>query len=388
MTTAYTSVLKLALPITGELSGTWGDVVNNNITSMIEEAITGLATISTWTLASHTLTTADGTTSESRCAILQCSGSPGAAAEVICPTATKIYIVKNSVSGGYAVTLKTSAGTGIAVPNGKVMWLYCDGTNVVDATTHLSSLTLASALPVASGGTGTTTSTGTGSVVLATSPTISSLTLGSPLTVPNGGTGVATITGLVKGNGTSAFTAAVAGTDYVSASSTDTLTNKTISVDSNTVSGVAASSFVLSNASGYIDGAASQKAIPTGDVVGTSDSQTLTSKTVSGVVINDGYTEEVFAITGNTPAISPTNGSIQTWSITANATPTAGTWAAGQSITLMVVASGGSYNVTWTSMPVTWVRAITPTIPTSGYAVATLWKVGTTIYGSYTGQVA
>jgi hypothetical protein len=388
MTTAYTSVLKLALPITGELSGTWGDVVNNNITSMVEEAITGLATISTWTGASHTLTTADGTTSESRCAILQCSGSPGAAAEVICPTATKIYIVKNSVSGGYAVTLKTSAGTGIAVPNGKVMWLYCDGTNVVDATTHLSSLTLASALPVASGGTGTTTSTGTGSVVLATSPTISSLTLGSPLTVPNGGTGVATITGLVKGNGTSAFTAAVAGTDYVSASSTDTLTNKTISVDSNTVSGIAASSFVLSNASGYIDGAASQKAIPTGDVVGTSDSQTLTSKTVSGVVINDGYTEEVFAITGNTPAISPTNGSIQTWSITANATPTAGTWAAGQSITLMVVASGGSYNVTWTSMPVTWVRAITPTIPTSGYAVATLWKVGTTIYGSYTGQVA
>lgn len=131
MTTAYTPILQLALPVTGELNGTWGDVVNNNITSMIEQAIAGLATISTWTAASHTLTTANGTTDEARCAILQCSGAPGAAATVICPALSKIYIIKNSVTGGYAVTLKTSAGTGVSVPNGGTMLLYCDGTNVV-----------------------------------------------------------------------------------------------------------------------------------------------------------------------------------------------------------------------------------------------------------------
>jgi hypothetical protein len=62
---------------------------------------------------------------------------------------------------------------------------------------------------------------------------------------------------------------------------TTTFTNKTISVDDNTISGVAASSFVLSNASGNIDGSASQKAIPSGAVVGTTDSQTLTNKTVA-----------------------------------------------------------------------------------------------------------
>jgi hypothetical protein len=131
MTTAYTPILQLALPVTGELNGTWGDVVNNNITSMVEQAIAGLATINTWTTASHTLTTADGTTDEARCAILQCSGTPGAAATVICPALSKIYIIKNSVTGGYAVTLKTSAGTGISVPNGGTALLYCDGTNVV-----------------------------------------------------------------------------------------------------------------------------------------------------------------------------------------------------------------------------------------------------------------
>ena len=131
MTTAYTPILQLALPVTGELNGTWGDTVNQSITSMIEQAIAGLATINTWVGASHTLTTADGASDEARCAILQCSGAPGAAATVICPAFSKVYIIKNSVTGGYAVTLKTSAGTGISVPNGGTMLLYCDGTNVV-----------------------------------------------------------------------------------------------------------------------------------------------------------------------------------------------------------------------------------------------------------------
>jgi len=131
MTTAYTPILQLALPVTGELNGNWGTVVNDNITSMVEQAIAGLATINTWTTASHTLTTADGTTDEARCAILECSGAPGAAATVICPAFSKVYIIKNSVTGGFAVTLKTSAGTGISVPNGGTALLYCDGTNVV-----------------------------------------------------------------------------------------------------------------------------------------------------------------------------------------------------------------------------------------------------------------
>jgi hypothetical protein len=63
VTTQYTPILKLALPVTGELSGTWGSVVNDNITSMVEQAVAGLSTINTWTANAHTLTTADGTSS-------------------------------------------------------------------------------------------------------------------------------------------------------------------------------------------------------------------------------------------------------------------------------------------------------------------------------------
>jgi hypothetical protein len=133
MTTAYTPILKLALPVTGELNGAWGDVVNNNITSMVEQAVAGLATINTWTANSHTLTTADGTTSESRCAMLVIdddgAGNPSGAATVICPTATKSYIVRNLC--GQTVTIRTSAGTGVAIPNNQAALVFCDGTNVV-----------------------------------------------------------------------------------------------------------------------------------------------------------------------------------------------------------------------------------------------------------------
>lgn len=133
MTTQYTPTLKLALPVTGELSGTWGDTVNDNITSMIEQAIAGLSTINTWTANSHTLTTANGTTSESRCAMLVAATGAGgtaitAAGEIICPSAAKLYVLQNNTA--FVVTLKTSAGTGVAVAASNTAFLFCDATNV------------------------------------------------------------------------------------------------------------------------------------------------------------------------------------------------------------------------------------------------------------------
>jgi hypothetical protein len=115
MTTQYTPILKLALPVEGELSGTWGDVVNDNITSMIEQAVAGRAVINSWTANSHTLTTADGLTAESRCAMLEFTDSGTALTDngiVVCPTLSKIYIAKNNTGSSRAITLKTAAGTG------------------------------------------------------------------------------------------------------------------------------------------------------------------------------------------------------------------------------------------------------------------------------------
>ena len=155
MTTQYTTNLKLALPVQGELSGTWGDVVNNNITSMVEEAVAGRKVINTWTGNSHTLTSADGTTSESRAAILTLTDTGTAlsgAGTVVCPAASKIYIVENGTAR--TITVKTASGTGIAVPVGKNMVVFCDGTNVEEGISNIVSLSVAGDLRVPVGTTG------------------------------------------------------------------------------------------------------------------------------------------------------------------------------------------------------------------------------------------
>ena len=143
MATQYTTILKLALPAQGELSGTWGDVVNNNITAMVEEAVAGRKVINTWTANSHTLTSADGTTSESRAAILTLTDTGTAlsgAGTVVCPAASKIYIVENGTA--QVITVKTASGTGIAVPVGKNMVVFCDGTNVEEGISNIASLSI------------------------------------------------------------------------------------------------------------------------------------------------------------------------------------------------------------------------------------------------------
>jgi hypothetical protein len=164
------SNLKIQLMATGENNTTWGNVTNDNLGVAIEEAIVGSADV-TFSSGNVTLTlTNTNATQTARNMRLRCTGTTGGARNLIVPAIEKVYIVQNDCAD--AITIKNATGTGIAVPAGRTIWVYNDATNVVAATTHLTSLTLASALPVASGGTGVTSSTGTNNVVFSDTPAI------------------------------------------------------------------------------------------------------------------------------------------------------------------------------------------------------------------------
>lgn len=153
------SNLKIQLMATGENSTTWGNVTNVNLGTAIEEAIVGSADV-TFASGNVTLTLTDtNATQTARNMRLRCTGTTGGATRnLVVPSIEKPYIVQNDCAD--SVVVKTSAGTGITVPAGKTMWVYSDGTNVVDAVTHLTSLTLGTVLAVAQGGTGSNTASG------------------------------------------------------------------------------------------------------------------------------------------------------------------------------------------------------------------------------------
>jgi hypothetical protein len=144
------SDLKIELIGTGEQVGTWGSTTNANLGTAIEEAIVGSANVAfSSSDVTLTLTNTNGTQS-ARHLRLNLTGTSGGARNLILGSGCQIdkpYIINNGLAD--TVTVKNTAGTGVAVPAGKSMWVFNDGTNVVEVFT-------ASATPfeVASGGTG------------------------------------------------------------------------------------------------------------------------------------------------------------------------------------------------------------------------------------------
>jgi len=191
MATTYSTSLKLALIGDGDQSGIWGQTTNTNLGTLLEQAITGVVSI-TMVDANYTLSNFNGVSDEARNAVLVVNGTNNAVRDVIAPLVEKLYVIRNSTTGGYAINIRAASGASVSIPNGATVWVYCDGTDfnainnesvnnfevngnlTVTGTSNLGGaityggVTLSNAV------------TGTGNMVLSASPTLT----GTPL-APN-----------------------------------------------------------------------------------------------------------------------------------------------------------------------------------------------------------
>jgi len=134
MPSTYSSNLKIELMATGENANTWGNITNTNLGTTLEQAIVGLGNPVFASDANLTITLTNTNAAQAaRALVLNATSSVSLTAtrELVVPTFQKQYIVQNNTTGGQSITVKTSAGTGVTVPNGRKAHLYVDGTNVI-----------------------------------------------------------------------------------------------------------------------------------------------------------------------------------------------------------------------------------------------------------------
>jgi len=149
------SALKIELIGTGEQAGTWGATTDTNLDVALGEAITGSADVAFSTAADVTVTLTDTNTAQTarnlRLNITESGAGVGYAGNLILGSGCqieKLYLVNNTTTA--TKTIKNTTGTGIAVPAGKTMFVFNNGTNVVEAVNSVITMAVTGAATVGS----------------------------------------------------------------------------------------------------------------------------------------------------------------------------------------------------------------------------------------------
>jgi len=154
MSSSYSTNLRTELIGAGDQAGNWGNTANGTLGSILEQAIAGVSggpyiggtypVVNFPTDADITLTANNGSVDQARSAVLvvTSSGSLTATRNIIAPaSASKIYIINNSTTGGQSIQIKYATGSGIVIPSGQTVSVYGDGTNFYASQTNVTNAT-------------------------------------------------------------------------------------------------------------------------------------------------------------------------------------------------------------------------------------------------------
>ena len=138
MSATYSTNLALELIGTGDQAGNWGATNNLNLGTLLEQAISGYVTQAVSTGTDTTLTMSQGASATARNMTIELTGTGGASTNLIVPANKKLYFIYNNTSAGQ-VTVKVSGQTGVSVVNGTKVVLVSNGTDIVNATSYITS---------------------------------------------------------------------------------------------------------------------------------------------------------------------------------------------------------------------------------------------------------
>lgn len=177
MASTYSTNLAIELIGTGDQAGSWGNTTNTNLGTLIEQAISGYVTQAMTTGNTTTITIPNGATGVARNMYIEMTGTGGSNTFLVVPANKKLYFIYNNTTG--AVTVKVSGQTGVSVAAGEKVILVSNGTDIVPATSYITSASGSSANISTLTGTNLTYTSGTITTFASTSAVITTLTSGS-----------------------------------------------------------------------------------------------------------------------------------------------------------------------------------------------------------------
>lgn len=144
MASTYTTNIRLEKQADGENPNSWGDILNQNVIDLVDQAVAGYQIVSVSGTTPITLTELDGVTDQSRNAALSFDGTLTAETSIIIPSNNKTYFVRNNTSGSFALKIKTLGNTASVLEQGQNIMIATDGTNIYQSSfpTSVSAFTV------------------------------------------------------------------------------------------------------------------------------------------------------------------------------------------------------------------------------------------------------